>query len=148
MFRTAGYRANEDFIQTVITECGRIASLIRSHVSVANAHFPPYPGYAVYLDVVYLKPSTGHQFPFLLIFDSFSRFIVCVPSKSLKSTEMLSLFGIFWMQFLGRPRYMIRDGGPVLIGNAWAAYGAIYNVAMVCSHTNQPSQMGAIERDM
>ena len=146
VFRTAGYQANDALIQSVVVECGCSCARAKSHVSLVNAHFSPYPGYAVYLDIVYLQPNTGHKFPYLLILDSFSRFLVCVPSTSIRATELLQIFDTFWMHFLGRPRFMIRDGGPGLIGNAWTAYGKTYNVTMVCSPTGQPTQMGAIER--
>ena len=50
------------------------------------------------------------------------------------------------MGFLGRPKFLIRDGGPGLIGHEWISYSEIHGVTLVCNPTNTPYQMGALGR--
>ena len=143
---TSGYRIQRENITSIIKKCGCGPIKSRSYVSVANSHISPYPGYALFLDVIYLRPDTGHQHPYLLILDTFSRFLVCVPSNSIKNHELIRLFEVQWVFFLGLPKFIVRDGGPGLIGGAWTAYGKLRCIALVCNPTNTPSQMGALER--
>ena len=110
ILRAGQFAVDLELISEMIDRCGCTSARARSFVSIANSHLAPYPGYAIFIDAVYLRPNTGHQYPYMMIADSFSRFAVCVPSKSLRPSELLRLFEVFWMAFLGKPRFMIRDG--------------------------------------
>ena len=71
---TAGYPIQPEFIADAIQKCGCASVEERSHASIANSHISPYPGYAIFLDIVYIVPNTGHKHPYLMIIDTFSRF--------------------------------------------------------------------------
>ena len=72
--------------------------------------------------------------------------MVRVPAKNIKTRELIRLFEIHWVGFLGRPRVLVRDGGPGLIGTEWLSYGNIHGITLVSNPTNTPYQMGALER--
>ena len=145
VLREAGYEVNRVEIESMIDNCGCRGSRTKSYACLANAHLAPYPGYAVFVDIIYLR-KTGHQDPYVMIIDSFSRFIVCVPTPSIKPRDIVQIFEIFWMHWLGRPRFLVRDSGPGLVGNDWNAYARIHDITLICNPTNTPEQMGVLER--
>ena len=145
VLRQAGYDVNPVELKKLIDKCGCRDSRVRSYSSIANAHLAPYPGYAVFVDIVYLR-KTGHKDPYVMMIDSFSRFLVCVPTPSIKPRDIIRIFEIFWMHWLGRPRFLIRDSGPGLVGNDWNDYARIHDISLICNPTDTPSQMGALER--
>ena len=145
VLRQAGYVVGQESITQMLIKCGCNNSRVRSHASISNAHMSPYPVYAVFMDITYLQ-KTGHKDPYVMMVDSFSRFLVCVPSPSIKPLDIIRCFEVFWMHWLGRPRFLVRDAGPGLVGNDWNAYARIHNITLICNPTCTPSQMGMLER--
>ena len=146
LMNNGGFLVGEELADAIISKCGCASLRMKTHASVANAHLSPYPGYAIFIDVIYAQQHTGHAFPHLFMMDSFSRFMVCVAAKNIKTKVLVMLFEIHWVGFLGRPRFMIRDGGPGLIGAERLSYGEVHGITLVCNPTNNSYQMGSLER--
>ena len=68
--RKAGYDVAKQDIVRMLDKCGCSSSRARSHASAANAHMAPYPGYAVFVDIIYLL-KTGRKGPYVMIIDYF-----------------------------------------------------------------------------
>ena len=49
---------------------------------------------------------------------------------------------------MGRPKFLLKDGGPGTIGTIWDEYSSIYDVCSVANPTKTPSQMGLVERSV
>ena len=93
VLRQAGYVVDQESIIQMLIKCGRNNSRVRSHSSIANAHMSPYPVYAVFMDITYLQ-KTGHKDPYVMMVDSFSRFLACVPSPSIKPHDIIRCFEV------------------------------------------------------
>ena len=130
----------------IVRKCGRFCARSRVGHGVANARRSPFPGYAVYFDIVYLKERSRRDYPFLFILDSFPRFIVVCPSKSIRPEYLVSLFYRQWIAYFGAPRFPIRDGGPGAIGRAWWELATVMNIFLICSPTECISKMGTLGR--
>ena len=52
------------------------------------------------------------------------------------------------MAFLGRPRFLMKDGGPGTRSKEWESFGAIYDIVMVINPPWSVNQMGMIERHL
>ena len=65
---------------------------------------------------------------------------------SIKPIDAVTSFEIFRMHWLGRPRFLIRDAGPGLVGNDWNAYARIHDITLLRNPTRTPNQMGILER--
>ena len=76
MMRKTDRKFDEKVLDHVLARCGRLK--LRPEISniIANSHLSPYPGYALFLDIVYLRDGTAHRYPFLTVIDSFARFII------------------------------------------------------------------------
>ena len=78
----------------------------------------------------------------------FSRFIICVHIPSISHQQIIDAFNHRWFAFVDIPRYVIREGGPGLVGRAWEVFTEIFNVASISSHVRDPNPTGAIERNV
>ena len=84
---------SEKAIGDTIRECGRTSPSAPNFKAVANTHTSPSPGYCVFIDVIYPKPTPGHSLPFLMIVDAFSRFVICPALGNLKPGHAIGASG-------------------------------------------------------
>ena len=101
--KAAGRTADMTIIEAIIAKCGCYnARSVVGH-GIANTHRSPFPGYSVYLDVVYLKERSRHDHPFLSLLDGFSRFVACCPARTIRPAMLISLFSVIGSHFLELP---------------------------------------------
>lgn len=93
---TEGYEVQSSLVEEAIRKCGCGNVKERSHVIISNSHISPYPGYAIFVDIAYLQPDTGHLHPYLLVSGTFSRFLICAPSGSIKNKELIRMLEVNW----------------------------------------------------
>ena len=136
----------QDDLLQVFRECTCSNSRPRISSSVAHSHRAPFPGYLIYIDIVYLQPGTGHDFPYLFVIDGFSRFVSCILAESLMPDHLIILLHRYWIYWLGVPKFICRDGGPGTRGRPWNKFAQTFGVCLITSPTGEPSQMGALER--
>ena len=94
---------SEKAIGDLIRECGCTSPRESNFKAVANTHTSPFPGYCVFIDVIYPKPMSGHSLPFLMIVYAFSRFVICTALGNLKPEHAIWVFGKSRVAFLGTP---------------------------------------------
>ena len=137
---------SEKVIEDMIRECVCTSSVASNFKAVANTHTSPFPGYCVFIDVIYPEPMSGHSLPFLTVVGAFSRFAICPALRNLKPEHLIGVCEKRWVSFLRTPRFLVKDGGPGTAAGCWGQFAIIHNIAMVVNPTNAPCQMGRIER--
>ena len=111
MIRNAGRLRDFEIIQYVVKKCSCFNSRARISPNIANRYLSPsVSGVLGVLDICYPKEGSGHKFPHLAVIDSCYRFLICVPVESLVPTAVIACFELRWMAFLGRPRFLIKEG--------------------------------------
>ena len=148
MKQNAGRVCGPNIIQEVVKDCPRLNSRACISPNIASRYLSPYSGFSVFLDICYPKEGSGRKFPHLAVVDAFSRFLICVSIESLFPTVVIASFGRNWMAFLGRPRFLMKDGGPGTRSKEREAFGSIYDMAMVINPPGSVNQMGVIERHL
>ena len=103
----------------------------------------------MFFDIRYPKEGSGRKFPHLAVNDSFSRFLICVPVECLGPSAVIACSERIWMAFLGRPRFLIKDGGGAR-SKEWESFGAIYiyDIVMFINSPVSVNQMEMIERHL
>ena len=83
----------EKVIGDMIRECGCASARASNFKAVANTHTSPFPGYCVFIDVIYPKPMSGRPLPFLMVVDAFSMFVICPALVGLKPAHVIGSSG-------------------------------------------------------
>ena len=81
LMHNGGFLVDDELLASIISKCGCASSRMKVHASVANAHLSPFPGYAIYMDVIYVQQHNGHSSPHLFILDSFSDLWCAYPRR-------------------------------------------------------------------
>ena len=144
--RASGRNFDSAVLKRLIDERPCFNSRSQVGSSAATVHKAPFPGYAVFFDIVYLKERIRRDFPFFFVLGGFSRFIVCPPAKSIRPVRLVEIFMRQWVFFFGFPLFLIRDGGPGTFSAEWNSFDNTHCVCLATSPPECSSQMGALER--
>ena len=127
----AGYHVGRQRISALISTCGCDQSRAIIGRQKSQRHVPICPGHTAFFDITYLKENDAHRSPFGLTVDASSRFVICKPLSNIRAMTVISSFGKSWSFFFGRPKFLIRDGGPGLVGLEWEQYGAARDISFI-----------------
>ena len=94
MLRRAGRSFGEETIDRVLQKCGRRNLRPNISNSIVSSRPAPFPGYALFIDIAYLREGMARRFPSLMILGAFSRFIVCAVARNLQPAHIISIIEI------------------------------------------------------
>ena len=104
-------------IHDMIAKCGCALSRVVVQRPIVRTRIPVKCGDILGMDIFYPLAKTGHSRPYLVLADHLSRYTLVCRLNSHVPQHVVDVFFRMWAQSLGKPRRIIADRGPALIGD-------------------------------
>ena len=111
MIGHAGRNASRQPLGKLIHDCTCDCVRPKIGTSLVQTNFAPYPGHSIVLDIAYLRPKSRHDFPYLTIIDSFSRFLTGAELRTIQPQTVIRALELRWIAYFGKHRTILKDGG-------------------------------------
>ena len=146
MIRLAGRQFDRAILGNLIRNCACDSIRRKIGTSLVRTNFAPYPGHSIIVDISYLRGGSRHDFTYLVIIDSFSRFLATVELRTIQPATVIRAVETSLVAYFGKPRTILKDGGPGKVGRPWPEFSSAMDITSITSPKSPPNQTGGVER--